>query len=35
MHAVGECTASRGHATGFQEGWGTATDRLAELVASL
>ena len=35
MHAVSEYTASHGHATSFQVGRGTATDRLAKLVASL
>ena len=35
MPAISECAASRGHATGFHESRGTATDRLAKLVASL
>ena len=35
MPAGSEHAIFHGHATGFQEGWGTATDRLAELVASL
>lgn len=35
MHAVSEHATFHGHATGFHESRGTATDRLAKLVASL
>jgi hypothetical protein len=35
MPDVSTYAASRGHVTGFHESRGTATDRLAKLVASL
>lgn len=35
MPAVSEHATFHGHATGFHESWGKATDQLAELVASL